>query len=257
MKNAGSNAQRWSFMILAVLALALAKPQAITASLAATDADSINAIVEQLQDTVAALQARVAELEARVKMLEARLGEQAESEPAAAATAPVLLVESIELQEPDHEAILRARSLEREAEGYKKKAQEAREKEIKHLKVPDHYHGNSDVYRRKQTEYRRLREKYRNEAMHYESEARKLRAQASKIESEAKEPRHIIRGWDGQRSVVLVTQRNLTRVLSTLSPGDFITWRGNKTHSDAVLETWDVVHIDRAERPSGFVNRPG
>jgi len=92
-------------------------------------------------------------------------------------------------------------------------------------------------------------------AFKQKQDGRKIRGEAIRLEREAEGVKQIVYGWDGERSVILETTRDLSRQLSEISTGDFITWWGKKMDTNLEIERYSVTKIEQVSEPTGFTPR--
>lgn len=89
-------------------------------------------------------------------------------------------------------------------------------------------------------------------------QASRKRADASRLEGQVANPPQILKGWDGTRVVILTIDTNFADLASSLSPGDFVTWRGSRTKLTDTVDQYDRVFVlKKAARPSNFQEPPG
>lgn len=89
----------------------------------------------------------------------------------------------------------------------------------------------------------------------FEQDARKFKAQATRLEKQARETHHEIRGWDGQRTIILETTRDLSSTISRLNPGDFVTWNGDRVDMTDDTDRFQVTRIKETTAPANFRTR--
>ena len=172
----------------------------------------------------------------------------------------VMKVEGVQTRTGDPEALSKASQLCAEAEQLEAKARKKDEEAAAthRRRHPWWWYDDKDRRRVWQLEQKREREALRKLALEYRAEAKKKKGQAIRLEKKAKEPRQVIRGWDGERNVTLETTRDLSRNLRDLSPGSCLKWTGTISHSDEDSETWTVRMVELVDCPSGLdEQRPG
>ncbi len=103
---------------------------------------------------------------------------------------------------------------------------------------------------------RKLRSGYRQLKLSAEQDAKRLRARATSLTRQANEPHHQLEGWDGKRSIVLTTTRDLSRVITTFRPGDFVEWQGTRVEMTDLVDIFEVKVLRLVSRPAGFTPRP-
>lgn len=81
--------------------------------------------------------------------------------------------------------------------------------------------------------------------------AKDLRSEADRMQRQLDTPRHEITGKNDMRDVRLITDRDLTGVISKLQPGTCITWRGTRVSMTEIEEEFTVTSVSVCERPEG------
>ena len=97
---------------------------------------------------------------------------------------------------------------------------------------------------------------YRKLALEYRVEAKNKRAEAARLERDLETPKQAIHGWNGERYVILRTDRDLSRALTRIRADGFLKWAGRMTGLDDGTEIYSVSNVEPASRPAGFVDRP-
>lgn len=164
------------------------------------------------------------------------------SAPAADLTVvQVIGVETIRGVEPsegwESEAILTARAEELEAEAVEHDEEVATLQDEQRNRDVD----NSVMIKFHQRRARELR-----------AEARKLVAQVGAQRRAKSEVRQRITAWDGERTIILLTARNMANKLGDIGAMSFISFRGRLVGGDTVEQTFEVADIRAAQRPPGF-----
>lgn len=155
---------------------------------------------------------------------------------------PVMMLESVKTLPVDGSLLQEAAGLRKQAASFDSKARSLESKIAKSV-------GDSD-------NSRKLRQGYRKLKLSAEQEAKRLRARASRLERQAHEQRQEVRGWDGQRTVILETTRDLGVVITKLSPGDFLTWQGTRVEMTDTVDRFTVHKIEKTPAPANFPTRP-
>ena len=97
---------------------------------------------------------------------------------------------------------------------------------------------------------------YHETALGYRKAAQRLRAEAPRLERDLGTPRQKIHGWNGERYVILRTDRDLSRALTQIHVDGFLKWAGRMTGLDDDTEIYSVSNVEPASRPAGFADRP-
>lgn len=97
---------------------------------------------------------------------------------------------------------------------------------------------------------------YRKIALEFRTEAKNKRGEASRLERDLETPKQEIHGWNGERYVILQTERDLSGPLTRIRADGFLKWTGRLTGLTDGTEIYSVTSVEPAVRPSGFVDRP-
>ncbi len=154
----------------------------------------------------------------------------------------VMMLESVETLPVDGAMLKEAARLKKEAADFERKARGLESSIAQNV-------GDDD-------NSRKLRHSYRQLKLSAEQDAKRLRARASRLERQAHEQRQEVRGWDGQRTVILETTRDLGVVISKLSPGDFLTWQGTRVEMTDTTDRFTVHKIEKTPAPTNFPTHP-
>lgn len=160
----------------------------------------------------------------------------------------VMLLESVSTLPVDNSLLAEAARLRAEAEKLDLDIQRL-EKTI--AGMPNTGNKGSDERRRHQ------RHSYRQLMLGYEQDAKRLRARATRLDKQAHETRHELQGWDGQRTIILETTRDLSVTISRLNPGDFVTWQGKRVEMSDNTDRFQVNRIEATAAPANFRTRSG
>ena len=159
----------------------------------------------------------------------------------------VMLLEAISTLPVDNSLLVEVAKLRAQAEKLDYEIQKL-EKAI--AEIPkDSY---SEVAKRN---YNQRRNEYKKLMAGYKKDAKQLRARAIRLDRQANETLHEIRGWDGQRTIILETTRDLSATISRLNPGDFVTWYGERVDMTNDTDRFQVNRIKEVAAPANFRSR--
>ncbi len=111
-------------------------------------------------------------------------------------------------------------------------------------------------YRRTTTSDKERKAHYRKIALEFRTEAKNKRAEAVRLERDLETSKQEIYGWNGERYVILRTDRDLSRALTRIRAERFLKWTGRLTGLTDGTEIYSVTNVEPASRPAGFVDRP-
>ncbi len=265
---------RWTIALTALVALVVSNSELVaqTGSRRSNEHDDLLALVQHLVEEIQQLRAKLEELEAKVVQLEAQakpptdaspLGaEEPDVEDPAALPARLMQVERWRELPPDP-------AITRQAEDLRKQAQ-LKDNEVSSLHAEKNklmkcsycarlgYHcSNKDLHDKSELERARQRQNLSTRISKIESDAKNLRSRADRLDRENAAKRQEITGWDGAKTVVLRTVGDQSGVLSKLTDGGFVTWRGTVVshNADDNVQVWKATSIAVADSPPGFASR--
>lgn len=160
----------------------------------------------------------------------------------------VMLLESVSTLPIDDSLLAEASKLREEANKLDLDIQRL-EKTI--AGMPNTGNKGSDERRRHQ------RHSYRQLMLGYQQDAKRLRARATRLDKQAHETHHELQGWNGQRTIILETTRDLSATISRLSPGDFVTWQGKRVEMTDSTDRFQVSRVKETAAPANFRTRSG
>jgi len=220
-----------------------------TQSTDSQDARSItrmHAQMDQMQD-------QIDDLDTRVFMLETLVHDDMSSAGSAELPADrdrdlkrVMKLEVIDQAPVDSGKLSRAQDMLEEAEEWEQKAERLERRIAQQRATRDIGHGAHDNDSTR--ELGRVLGRYRREA-------RNARGEGLRLKREAEEPKQIIKGWDGERKVVLHATRNLASMLDDISAGEFLTWDGRRTYLSEAVARYKVTSVQAAPQPEDFTTR--
>lgn len=201
------------------------------------------------------MQEQMDELQSRVFMLEDRVFEGGiaveatedteTGEVAVSAPGRLLKLESIEQAPVDSAKLEEADELLEEAAEWEDKAERLQDR-IAHERSDDYEGrgGGGDGTR----ELGSLLATYRRKA-------RQLRGEGLRLQREANEPKQIIKGWNGDRTVVLKSTKNIAPMLESVRAGEFLTWDGRRTYLSDAIVRYEVTRVQETLKPEDFTPR--
>ncbi len=142
----------------------------------------------------------------------------------------------VETVEADPEVFVKVERLKGEADKLKQRASSAKLTEKK---------ANEDT-----------KAYYRQLAVDLDKSAKRKLGEALALEREVDTPKQVIYGWDGTREVVLKTDRDLSRVLTQIPHGGFLTWQGMRIALTDEADVFSVSRIEPAAKPPNFPPPP-
>ena len=161
--------------------------------------------------------------------------------------ARVMLLESIATLPADNSLLVEAAKLRTEAGKLDSEIQRL-EKAIANI-------PKAGVNERHERNLKHQRNEYKQLKVGYEKDAKQLRARAIRHDRQANEKHHEIRGWDGQRTIILETTRDLSTTISRLNPGVFVTWYGKRVDMTDNTDRFQVNRIKEVAAPANFKAR--
>ncbi len=217
----------------------------------ADDRGRLETLVELMLERIALLEERVEALETENDRLRERLALLEGSEEAQAddgnESGPdrVMQITRIVAMPIDQEKVRQAEELEKQAAVHEERAAEYEKQRSRIPEGTTAFRGNAKTnHRDRQNLFSLARDE--------RSEATRLAGQATRLRREAIDARQIIYGWDGERPVILETQRDFSGMLDKIGAGGFLTWRGRLIGFDEDGQRYSASWIGEADRPSGF-----
>lgn len=209
--------------------------------------------IESLEQENELLRERVEQLEAALSDWGAKQGDAAQNDPDAQ-IAQIIRVENTPTGE---EKLREAARLESEAAAFEDKAQvlERDAAELQRRTAPRHLRGEARR-RWEETERVRVRQErreLRRLAREEGAKARQRIGRANQLRREAEEIRQFIYAWDGDRSLILETQRDFSRQITSVKhSGRFFTWDGSVIETTQEGIRYSVRRISPAVPPDSF-----
>lgn len=161
----------------------------------------------------------------------------------------VMLLESVSTLPVDDLMLAEAAKLRAEAKGLDDEIHDL-EKAI--ARIP-----KTGITERDEKNLKHRRNEYKQLKLGYEQDAKRFRARATRLDKQAHETRHELQGWDGQRTIILETTRDLSVTISRLNAGDFVTWQGKRVEMTDNTDRFQVNRIEGTAAPANFRTRSG
>ena len=171
--------------------------------------------------------------------------------PAPPQSGRVMTVQIVEVITGDANKLLRAEMLLAEAVEIASAAEKA-SKAARDLKVPsnspyrDRYGRITDRRAHdkwvsdRTREVKRQRQDLNTESAKLKIDAKHKRREAKTLEDEANERVQVITGYEGNRTIILRSQRDLRQHMNKIVPGVCLSWTGNLLETDVLIETWTI-----------------
>lgn len=200
----------------------------------------------------AAPQLSLESLDARVTALEKRVLGDGPTAPAPAADEWVMVVEKVEPIPADAPELARVEKLRADADAADV---EAAALDRRAAEVHDKAQATARAKKIKFVEPKETG-MLEDQAKDARARAKDLRSQALRLEKDLVSPRHRIIGWNGERTTVLTTDKDLSGPISRIAAGRFITWRGKRSSMAGDEEHFTISTFKECEPPANFRVRP-
>jgi outer membrane murein-binding lipoprotein Lpp len=212
----------------------------------------------QLAGEVQVLRASVADLQDRMEAMEGLMSLRGGYRPSAPSSEPaeprraserprrVMVLDAVRAVERDPEEFEELDRLEEEVKALERSVDSAKQRTAS-MSGSGGYRGGSYGHRVKDTGSSRRRAAHGQMLADYQQQLRAKQGEMKRLERELEEPRQIIIGqWEGA-VITLQSNRDLSRLLDRIDPGDALTWEGRRIRHDSTSQEWAVTRVDRVD----------